>query len=159
MRRALLPCLLLSCIAGCRGDDATPGAPAQAGDVARMQAAIAELDARPEHGAPAVKVQHVLIAFQGAPRITGVSRSLAEAERLAAEVFARARAGEDFTALMQQHSNDSGPGIYPMTKASRSGMVPGFGNVGWRLQPGEIGVAPYDATGSPFGWHVIKRLE
>lgn len=38
-------------------------------------------------------------------------------------------------------------------------MVPGFGNVGWRLQPGEIGVAPYDAKKSPYGWHIIKRLK
>jgi hypothetical protein len=149
--------LLLSFAAACGGDPAA--VPAAADRVAAMKAAIAELDARAEHGAGAVKVQHVLIAFQGAPRITGVTRTLAEAEQLAADVFARAKAGEDFTALMRQYSNDSGPGIYPMTTASRSGMVPGFGNVGWRLQPGEIGVAPHHATVSPFGWHVIMRLE
>jgi len=47
----------------------------------------------------------------------------------------------------------------------RTAMVPAFGNVGWRLAVGEIGVAPYDgetrpeARQSPFGYHIIKRLK
>jgi hypothetical protein len=139
-------------------DQAAAGKPA-ADPVAAMDAAIATLMAKPEHGAEQVKVAHVLIAFQGAPRITGVTRSLAEAKTLAADVYERAVAGEDFAALMKQHSNDGGPGTYPMTKATRSGMVQGFGDVGWRLQVGEIGVAPHDDKKSPFGWHIIKRVE
>lgn len=123
-----------------------------------MDAAIAELMARPEHDAESVEVQHVLIAFQGAARAT-VTRTKEEAKALAERVFDEASGGADFTALMKQHSTDPGPGIYPMTKASRRGMVKGFGDVGWRLQPGEIGVAPYDDKASPFGWHVIKRLK
>jgi parvulin-like peptidyl-prolyl isomerase len=38
-------------------------------------------------------------------------------------------------------------------------MVPAFGEVGFALAPGEIGMAPYDARKSPYGWHIIKRLE
>lgn len=60
---------------------------------------------------------------------------------------------------MKTHSNDGGPGEYPMTKAGRAGMVPGFGNVGFRLKVGEIGVAPWDAKASPYGWHIIKRVK
>jgi parvulin-like peptidyl-prolyl isomerase len=126
--------------------------------IATMDAAIAELQARPEHQADLVEVEHVLIAFAGAPRIQGVTRSLAEAKALAADVFRQATGGADFRALRQQHSNDTGPGIYAMTRKTRGDMVPGFGDTGWRLQVGEIGVAPYDATKSPFGYHVIKRL-
>jgi parvulin-like peptidyl-prolyl isomerase len=37
-------------------------------------------------------------------------------------------------------------------------MVPGFGDVGWRLKVGEVGVAPNHSIDSPFGWHIIKRL-
>jgi hypothetical protein len=131
----------------------TGGAPAT------MDAAIASLEARPEHSADTIEVEHVLIAFQGAPRISGVTRSLDDAKKLAEDVWKQATSGADFSALRKQHSNDSGPGVYPMSKASRSGMVPGFGNVGWRLQVGEIGVAPYDKTKSPYGYHVIKRLK
>ena len=38
-------------------------------------------------------------------------------------------------------------------------MVPAFGEVGFSLAPGEIGIAEYDPVKSPYGWHVIKRLE
>ena len=77
--------------------------------------------------------------------------------------------GEDFGELVKAHTDDSAPGIYTMVVDAsqavtnkvfaRSGMVPAFGNVGWRLQVGQIGVAPYDDTASPFGWHIVKRLE
>jgi parvulin-like peptidyl-prolyl isomerase len=38
-------------------------------------------------------------------------------------------------------------------------MVPAFGNVGFALKVGEIGIADYDPHTSPFGWHIIKRLK
>ena len=38
-------------------------------------------------------------------------------------------------------------------------MVPAFGNVGFKLAVDEIGVADYDPTTSPYGWHVIKRVK
>lgn len=41
----------------------------------------------------------------------------------------------------------------------RNQMVPGFGNVGFQLQVGEIGISNYDAKESPHGWHIIKRYE
>ena len=40
----------------------------------------------------------------------------------------------------------------------RAAMVPAFGDVGFGLQVGEVGVASFDEKSSPFGWHVIKRL-
>jgi parvulin-like peptidyl-prolyl isomerase len=38
-------------------------------------------------------------------------------------------------------------------------MVPAFGNVGFALNVGEIGIADFDPQTSPFGWHIIKRLK
>jgi hypothetical protein len=38
-------------------------------------------------------------------------------------------------------------------------MVPAFGNVGFNISPGNIGIADYDPQTSPYGWHVIKRLQ
>lgn len=124
-----------------------------------LDAAIAKLMQQPERADESITVQHVLIAFQGAPRITGVTRSKDEAKALAEQVWQQAIGGADFKALMKQHSNDSGGGEYPMTKAGRAQMVAGFGDVGFRLAPGEIGVAPWHATASPYGWHVIKRVK
>lgn len=41
----------------------------------------------------------------------------------------------------------------------REDMAPAFGNVGFALKVGEVGMAPYDKTTSPFGIHIIKRLQ
>jgi parvulin-like peptidyl-prolyl isomerase len=147
------------------GDSAKPaegGAaaqPAAAQTTGSMDAAIQTLMAKPEHADESITVQHVLIAFQGAPRIQGVTRSKDEAKVLAEQVWKESLSGADFKALMKQHSNDGGPGEYPMTKAGRMQMVKGFGDVGFRLAVGEIGVAPWDQTASPFGWHIIKRVK
>jgi parvulin-like peptidyl-prolyl isomerase len=120
---------------------------------------IAELYARAEHGAPKVEVQHLLVSFAEAPRMRGVTRSKAEAEQLAADLMVRIHAGEDFDALIKEYTNDSHPGIYPMSASSRSGMVAAFGDVAWRLELDEFGVAPFHADDSPFGWHIIQRRE
>jgi hypothetical protein len=141
-------------------ETARESTPAASGDaVAALRQEIAALRARPEHDAAEIEVQHLLVSFRGAPRMTSVTRSLEEAEQLAADLLRRVRAGRAFAKLIEAHTNDSPPGIYTMTKASRAGMVRAFGDVGWRLQVGEIGVAGYDATASPFGWHIIKRLK
>jgi len=124
-----------------------------------MATAYKDLMAKPEVSDNSIEIQHVLIGFKGAPRMDKVSRSKDEAKVLAQKVFDQAMGGGDFDALVKQYTDDSAPGIYPLTKASRAGMVKSFGDVGFRLKVGEIGVAPWDATASPFGWHIIKRVK
>jgi len=126
---------------------------------ADMGAAVEVLMAKPEQADENIEIQHILIAFQGAPRMSGITRSKDEAQALAQKVYAEAIGGGDFDALVKQYTNDSAPGIYPVTKAGRTEWVKGFGDVGFRLKVGEIGVSPWDATASPFGWHIIKRLK
>lgn len=135
-------------LSACSGDSAPPS----------MDAAIAELMAKSEQPDEAITLQHVLLSFQGAG-VPNVTRTRDEAKALAEKVYAEAMAGADFKTLMTTHSNDTGGGEYPMTKAGRGVMVAAFGNVGFRLKVGEIGVAPFDKTASPFGWHVIKRVK
>ena len=81
------------------------------------------------------------------------------------EIYSRLLSGEEIDALMREYSDDPGAGIYIMNQArpapgefARSLMAKGFGDVSWRLDVGEVGVAPFDPKTSPFGWHVIKRL-
>ena len=114
-----------------------------------------------------VTVQHVLISFKGKTS-KPVERSKKQAEKLAWEIFDRAEAGEDFDALVKEYTNDSYPGIYKMTNRGaarlaghslRDDMAVNFGDISFRLAPGEIGMARYHAELSPFGWHIIKRLE
>ncbi len=115
----------------------------------------------------AVTVQHVLISFKG--KISKpVERSKKQAEKLAWEIFDRAEAGEAFDALVKEYTNDSYPGIYKMTNrgaarlpghSPRADMAVSFGDISFRLAPGEIGMAKFHAELSPFGWHIIKRLD
>jgi ABC-type glycerol-3-phosphate transport system substrate-binding protein len=121
--------------------------------------AYKNLMAKAEQPDEHIEIQHVLIAFKGAPRMTRVTRSKDEARALAQQVFDEALAGGDFLALVKKYTDDSAPGIYPMTKAGRASMVRSFGDVGFRLKVGEIGIATWNAQASPFGWHIIKRLK
>lgn len=120
--------------------------------------------AEPNH----IKVQHVLIGFKGSVRGKNVTRTLEEAEALAKEILEKARKGEDFDALVKEHSDDNFPGIYGMAnnnvnpmqgEFARSGMVAAFGDVGFKLEVGEVGLASYDPKKSKYGYHIIKRLE
>jgi peptidyl-prolyl cis-trans isomerase C len=117
-----------------------------------------------------VTVQHILIAFKGSLPDPKVTRSKEEAEKIALQIFERAKAGEDFAAMVKMYTNDSYPGIYKMTNKgvtpdkseqeySRTGMVKAFGDVGFSLEVGGVGLAVYDAATSKYGWHIIKRLE
>lgn len=121
--------------------------------------------AEPDH----IEVQHILISFNGAPRMTGITRSQEEAKKLAYEVFESAKSSENFDELVKVHTNDSFPGRYKManngvqadqgnSEYPRSGMVAAFGDVGFKPKVGEIGISDHDAQKSPFGWHIIKRV-
>ena len=113
-----------------------------------------------------VEVQHILVSFDGAPRIKPPGRTKEEAAKLAAEVLGRARKGEDFLKLVEKYTSDSAPGVYrmcdqnpaPPTFVPRGNMVKAFGDVSFSLKPGEIGTTTYDPQTSPYGWHIIKRL-
>jgi hypothetical protein len=115
-----------------------------------------------------IQVQHILIGFTGSVPGKNITRSKEEAKKLAYEILERAKKGEDFDALVRQYTDDQPPGIYSMSgigvphaegEYPRDQMVPAFGNVGFAINVGDIGIADYDPTQSPYGWHVIKRLK
>ena len=115
-----------------------------------------------------ITVQHILIGFAGSVPGKGITRTQDEARKLAYDILARARKGEDFDGLVRQYTDDSPPGIYSMSNTGvtkgpdefqREQMVPAFGNVGFAESVGNIGIADYDPQTSPYGWHVIKRLK
>ena len=117
-----------------------------------------------------VTVQHILIGFSGSVPGKAINRSMDDARALAEELFARAKKGEDFDALVRQYTDDSYPGKYKMANFgvptgtsgdvyARERMVAAFGDVGFPLKVGEIGLASYDPQKSKYGWHIIKRVE
>jgi hypothetical protein len=115
-----------------------------------------------------ITVQHCLIGFQGSVPGKGITRSKEQAQKLAEEIFKRAKSGADFAAIVKEYTDDSPPGIYKMANRrvpvsrgvySRDGMVPAFGDTGFPLEVGAYGLASFDPVKSPFGWHIVKRIE
>ena len=114
-----------------------------------------------------IQVQHILVGFRDSVPGKRITRSPEEARTLAYDLLRRAQGGADFDALVREFTDDSPPGVYAMANRGvrpapgefpREGMVPAFGNVGFRLKVGEHGVADYDQRTSPYGYHVIKRI-
>jgi len=168
MKRALALALLLAPGWGCGGAAEPKPEPKQ------EPHAEAKPEMKPEPKPAAnrpeperITVAHVLISFAGAG--TEAKRSKAEAEKLANDVLARAKKGEDFDKLMKDLSDDTGGGVYMMSNLGvrptspdeypRNKMVAAFGDVGFRLDVGGIGMSAYDPRTSPYGWHIIKRLK
>jgi len=149
---------------------ATPAtAPADTAKVADP-AALGTMPVAPNPPAEHIEVQHVLIGFQGTVPGKTVTRTKAEAEKLANDVLERARKGEAMDGLVQQYTDDQFPGVYDLANNGvtpdkskqefpRSGMVKGFSDAAFGLSVGNVGMASYDPTTSPFGWHIIKRLK
>jgi len=130
---------------------------------------FAALSARAEEP-QRITVQHILIAFKGTLPEGNVTRTQKEAEALVKELMERINKGEDFDALVKSFTDDQHPGIYSISNFGvvpdqsvaeypRNRMVKGFGDVGFSLKVGEVGLAVYDPKTSPYGWHIIKRLK
>jgi hypothetical protein len=124
-----------------------------------------------ESGEPAyITVQHCLISFRGTG--TKAVRSQADAEKLALELFEQAQGGADFPKMIRKYTDDSSPGIYRMANTGfegnmnlrdkiypRDSMAAAFGDTGFPLEVGEFGLAVFDKSKSPFGWHIVKRIK
>ncbi|MFK7770260.1 MAG: peptidylprolyl isomerase [Mariniblastus sp.] len=165
--RAFTAVIALATIIGCE----------TAPEVAEREAISNQGDAvqMTENGEPShITVQHCLIGFAGSVPGKGITRSKDEAATLAAEILEKAKKGEDFDELVRTHTDDSPPGIYKMANTGfpgnpsrdvskavfeRGGMVPAFGDVGFTLKVGEFGMSQHSADKSPYGWHIIKRVE
>lgn len=164
----LLAALSSLALAACEAKKSEETAAPASSDSSKPAVVESTIPVKPEKEPDRIQVQHILIAFQGSG--TEATRPKAEAEKLAKEVLDRARRGEDFDELVKKYTDDSPPGIYAMAnngvapdrakkEYARGGMVPAFGNVGFAISVGNIDMAPWDAQASPYGWHIIKRLQ
>lgn len=137
-------------------------------DDGNTQAESAQAEAAPEPDY--CTVQHILIGFQNSIPGKNITRTKEEASKLAYEIYERAKKGEDFDALVKEYTDDAHPGKYKMANFGvpgdpaqqiyeRAKMVKAFGDVGFPLEVGGIGIADHDPVKSPYGWHIIKRLQ
>lgn len=109
-----------------------------------------------EPGTESVWVQHVLIGWKGIGRDPrAMTRTKADADKLAADTLAKIKANGDMAKLMKELSED--PGSKDNAKAyevsAKAHMVEPFKNLSLRLKLGEAGIVK-----TQFGWHVIKRV-
>ena len=161
--KAILPCfILLVAITACKSYLSKSDSPATSETSTYLKQ---DHSTEPEH----IQVQHILIGYDGSLPGKKVARSMEEAKTLAEQLFTKAKeSGSDFEALVKENSDDQAPGIYAMANLGvapvndefpREQMVPAFGDVGFQLKVGDVGLAPYDKNKSPYGFHIIKRLK
>lgn len=103
-----------------------------------------------------VQAKHILIATQDTntfEKLTG--DALEEKKALAKEALERAKAGEDFDALIAEYGEDPGMASNPDGYIFKDGdMVPEFYEGTLALQEGEIS----DIIESDYGYHIIMRM-
>jgi peptidyl-prolyl cis-trans isomerase SurA len=103
-----------------------------------------------------VRVAHIMVTFAGVGQLVEDRRSRDEALRRALDAAFRAKQGEDFTALVQEYSDDAASakrgGVLPPLRAGQA--APEFEDAAFRLRPGEVS----DVVETEFGFHVIKRI-
>jgi parvulin-like peptidyl-prolyl cis-trans isomerase-like protein len=119
-------------------------------------------DKEPDH----ILVQHILISYAG--KLPKETRTKEERKKTADEVYKRARAGENFDALVMNYTQDQYPGKYRIANRgitpdkNRTENGPEFPrdkfnpslSVGFEMSPGNIVFVNGDG-----GYDIVKRLE
>jgi hypothetical protein len=142
---ALLVVILSICLlAGCTKDkDKQAGKPAESSKVVQP--------------APpgTVRASHILFAYQGSG-VPGVTRGKEEALKLAEEILARAKKGEDFAELANAYSDDGdGEGGGDLGFFGRGRMVKPFEDAAFGLKPGKVS----GIVETQYGYHIIMRTQ
>lgn len=105
-----------------------------------------------------IRVEHILITHARSDGLEQAGmRSEAEALQRALDILFRATNGEDFEKLAQETSEDkmTAPKGGRLPPLSRGQAVPEFEEVAFGLKTGEIS----GVVKTPFGFHIIRRLE
>lgn len=157
--------LALALATGACADLTEPGngAPPAAAEPAPAAPAAAAPEASAAKPAPPAEEQvgtsHILIMYKGSERAPKtVTRSKEEARKLAAEVLAKVKKGQDFAALAKQYTDeasgkDRGGALPKFSKSS--GFAQPFKDAAFKLKVGQVS----DVVETAFGFHVIKRTE
>ena len=118
-----------------------------------------------EHASPTgaasarnITARHILIQYMGARSAdASVVRTREQARAVAADVLQRARTGDDFARLVVEYSDEAGAASRggALGRFGRGKMVPEFDAAAFALKPEEIS----GVVETPFGFHIIQRLE
>lgn len=104
-----------------------------------------------------VHTRHILVRYRGARRAPDDVVRTADAARALADSYRNAAiGGEDFVALAREHSEDSsaerGGDLGPV---GRGLLAQSYEEAAFALEPGGVS----EVVESPFGFHVIQRVE
>ena len=163
MTRVFLLGPMLAAAMACGGSPATTTEPAPAATTPAEATVVSTDILAREPVSNRTQVKHILIswkdkaeAFHGELDARAAPRSRADAETVVRDLVAKLAAGEDFDALMQVSSEDTGSAASgrPFTVTPDAGLVIEFRQLGLRLSVGEVGVVESD-----FGFHIMKRVE
>jgi len=113
----------------------------------------------PAPGPERIGAKHILIAYAGSDKpIVGATRSEAEARDLAEQVLREVRAdGANWDEIAAKYTDEPGSKNTGGTLGTfgRGAMVPPFERAAFALKIGQVS----EVVKSPFGFHVIKRVE
>lgn len=156
-----LALLILLPLTGCASlTEPGQGAPPPAPPERTAEAPAPEAAPTPPAPPPEASVgaSHVLIQYKGSLRAgPTITRSKDEAKKVAAEVRAKAKKGQDFAGLAKQFSDEPGAKERAgnLGKFTKPQMVKPFADAAFALKPGDIS----EVVETDFGFHVIKRTE
>jgi len=157
-RLLILLCALPGCVVTTLEGQSEPPRVTPAPSQALAEKRAHKVASAEESGPQSVGARHLLVSYKGALRASpGVTRSKEEAKKRAEEALTRARAGEDFEALVKQYSDEPGAAGRggDLGRFTRKQMVKPFADAAFRLNPGELS----DVVETEFGFHIIQRTE
>jgi hypothetical protein len=113
---------------------------------------------KPNEEATEISAQHLLVMYEGsksAPK--GIKRTRAEARIRATEALDAVKRGQDFDKVVSAYTDEPGGAARrgALGKFTRDKMVKAFSDAAFALEVGEISAV----IESPFGFHVIRRVE
>jgi hypothetical protein len=105
-----------------------------------------------------ISAQHLLVMYQGSKSApSSIKRTRDEARIRAGEALDAVKRGQDFDKVVSSYTDEPGGAVRRgrLGRFTRDRMVKAFSDAAFALEVGEVSTV----IESPFGFHVIRRLE